>query len=226
MAYLPTYRLRLYRNFKAISTADYYGIVRYYEQFEEAIGTLDMEEYFDCTLAYTEALYEVGNYRQHLVMCDHLLELVIIQNIETWGGEDIYTKLLFRKAKSLYQQEEYPESAYILRELIKLQPRNPQPVRYLRGCLTRQKPEWLTKTRALAIAFTLLAAATIALEMFVVRPFFLDYYQAALLVHNILMVSAVLTFAGGEFWHGWRCHKEACLFAQKMLARKKASAKD
>ena len=223
MAYLPAYRLRLYRNFKAIDTADYHGIVRYYEQFEDAIGSLDMEEYFDCTWAYTNALFEIGNYAQHLVMCDHLLELVIMQNIENWGGEDIYAKLLFKKAAALYQLQEYPKAAYILRELIKLYPNYRMSVRFLRACLLRQRPKWLTTTRAVAMFLAFLTAGAIALELFVIHPFFPDYYQGALITHNVLLGISLLTLAGSEFWHAWRCYREANCFARKMRARKKNS---
>ena len=221
MAYLPAYRLKLYRNFKAIEPTDYYGIVRYYERFEEAIGTLDMEEYFDCTLAYTEALFAIGNYAQHIVMCDHLLELVIMQNIESWGGEDVYVRLLFKKAAALYQLQEYPRSEHILRELIKLHPRDRLPVRFLRSCLLRQKPAWLTRTRGASIILIFLAVAVIALELFVVRPFFPNYYDTALILHNSLLIGGVLVLAAGEFGHGWRCFYSARKFARNMYRRKK-----
>ncbi|TNE55553.1 MAG: hypothetical protein EP344_13190 [Bacteroidetes bacterium] len=221
MAYLPAYRLKLYRNFKAIDSTDYHGIVRYYERFEDAIGTLDMEEYFDCTLAYTEALFAIGNYAQHIVMCDHLLELVIMQNIRTWGGEDVYARLLFKKAAALYQLQEYPKSEHILRELIKLHPRDRVPVRFLRACLLRQKPAWLSVTRSATILLLFLAVAVIALELFVVRPFFPDFYHTALLLHNVLLVGGIAVLAAGEFSHGWRCFHTARRFARNMCRRKK-----
>ncbi len=221
MAYLPAYRLRLYRNFKAIDATDYHGAVRYYERFEDAIGSLDMEEYFDCTWSYTNALFEIGNYGQHIVMCDHLLELVIMQNIETWGGDDIYAKLLFKKAAALYHLQEYAKSAYILRELIKLHPENRMSLRFLRACLLRQRPKWLATVRAISVGVSFLAVGAIALEFFVVRPFFPDYYPEALVMHNVLLVSAITTLAVGEFWHAGRCYREAHSFAKQMRARKK-----
>ncbi len=223
MAYLPAHRLKLYRNFKAIDTADYHGIVRYYERFEDAIGSLDTEEYFDCTLAYTTALFEIGNYGQHVVMCDHLLEVVIMQNIESWGGEDIYAHLLFRKSAALYQLREFARSEHVLRELLKLHPWNRAAMRLLRACLLRQKPAWLIRVRATAIALTFLAAAAIAVELFVVRPFFLDYYESSMVVHNVLLASAVLLIAGGECSLYWQCDRNVCHFARSMRARKKQS---
>jgi tetratricopeptide (TPR) repeat protein len=220
MDYLPAYRLKLYRNFKAIDAADYHGIARYYERFEEAMATLDAEEYFDCTLAYTHALFETGNYAQHVVMCDHLLEIVIMQNIERWGGEDIYARLLFRKAAALFHLQEYPKSEHILRELLKLSPLDQPALYMLRKCLIRQNTTVLMRTRAAAVALTFLAAAAVAVELLIVRPFFLDYYEKALLVHNVLLGAGLLVLAGGESWQFWRCHRQAIAFAKKMQARR------
>lgn len=221
MAFLPSYRLKLYRNFKSIDTADYHGIVRYYERFEDAIYTLDTEEFFDCALTYTNALFETGNFGKHLVMCDHLLELVIMQNIQTWGGEDIFASLLFKKAASLFKQGEFDQAAYILRELIKLHPGDARPVLFLRKCLIQQKPGWLIRSRAAAMGLAFLAALAIALELFVMRPFFLDYYEKALIVHNVLFGACLLVLTGGEVWHFHKCHREAASFARRMQERVK-----
>lgn len=223
MAYLPAHRLKLYRNFKAINPADYHGIIRYYERFEEVMAVLDAEEYFDCTLDYTNALFETGNYAQHIVMCDHLLEIVIMQNIGSWGGEDIYTRLLFKKAVALYRMQEFAKSEHILRELIKLDPCEKLSIRLLRRCLIRQRSNTLMYTRAIAVALTFLAALAVAVELFVIRPFFLDYYEKALLVHNLLLGSALLALAGGEIGQFWRCHRIAAGFAGKMRVHRRCN---
>lgn len=207
MHYLPAQRLKLYRNFKAIDAVDYHGIVRFFERFEDGIRTLDDDEYFDCAFTYTEALFETGQYGKNAVMCDHLLELVITQNIETWDGTDIYAKLLLRKAASLYQLAEYARSAHVLREYIKIYPNDRFARHFLYTCLTRQKPGWLAKTRAVAIGLAFLAVAAVAVELFVVRPFFFDYYEKSLLAHNFLLGSAIFVLAAGEFRQVWLCRR-------------------
>ncbi len=220
MNFLPANRLRLYRNFKAIEANDFHGIVRYYEHFEDGIRALDFEEYFDCTLAYTDALFETGNYGQHIVMCDHLLEIIIMQNIETWGGEDLYAQTLFRKAASLYQLHEYPKAEYVVRELVKIHPAVTLYRRFLEKCLLRQKPAWLMKTRAACVGLSLLAAAVIAVELFVVRPFFEDWYRPVQTAHIVLLAAGIGVFVVGESSHGWRCKQKAMRFAEQMRQRK------
>lgn len=219
MNILPSNRLRLYREFKAIDANDYYGIVRYYEQFEESIQAFDLEEYLDCTLAYANALFETSNHSKHLVMCDHLLEIVIMQNIETWGGEDLYEHLLFKKAASLFQLHEYPKAEHVLRELVKIYPSEKLPRRFLEKCLLRQKPAWLTKTRAACVGLSLLAALVIALELFVVKHFFPDWLLPFQVAHNILLFSGISVFVIGESLHAWRCRRAVAGLVERMRRR-------
>jgi tetratricopeptide (TPR) repeat protein len=225
MNILPSNRLRLYRDFKAIDANDYYGIVRYYELHEDGIRALELEEYLDCTLAYTNALFETGNHGQHIVMCDHLLEIVIMQNIETWGGEDLFERLLFRKAASLFQLHEYPKAEHVLRELVKIYPAEKLPRRFLEKCLLRQKPAWLTKTRATFIGLSLLAAIVIALEFFVIEPFFPSWLFRFQIAHNALLFSGIGSLVVGEGLHAWRCRRAIDRLVGRRRRRKKAISK-
>lgn len=220
MNFLPANRLRIYRDFKAIEAMDYHGIVRYYEQFEDGIRGLDFEEYFDCTLVYADALFQTGSHGKHLVMCDHLLEIIIMQNIEARGGEDLYAKILFRKAASLYHRQEYPKAEHVLRELIKIYPSEKLNRRFLEKCLLRQKPAWLMKTRAACVGLSLLAATVIAVELFVVKPFFGAWLMPVQIAHNILLGAGAGVFVAGEALHGWRCRNAALSFAEKMRRRR------
>lgn len=220
MDFQPAYRLKLYRNFKALGATDFHSIVRYYEQHEDGLVSLDFEEYFDCALLYTQALYETGDYGKHVVMSDHLLELIIMNNVETLGGEDIYARVLYRKAAAQFNQFEFANAGHVLRELIKLHPRDEPAKRLLLHCLLEQKPSWLQKVRAFAVALTLLAATAIALEIFIVKPFFPQWFDMALVVHNVFLAGGILTFALGEWRHYWLCRKRSYGFANAMCKRK------
>ncbi|MCC7503684.1 MAG: hypothetical protein IT259_00225 [Saprospiraceae bacterium] len=220
---LPAYRLKLYRNFKALEASDFYGIIRYYERLEDDIRSLDQEEYLDCTVTYTEALFQTGDYGRHLVMCDHLLEFIIMQNVENWGGEDIYTKILFRKAASLYRQQEYAKAEHILRELIKLLPDNRLAIRLFERCMLLQRPTWLFRLRAAALVLLLVSVAVIVAEIFIVKPFFPDYYLGAQMVHNGFLGAGLLVILAGESWHLWRCYRTRAGFVQCVLKKARTS---
>ena len=201
MYFLPAERLRLYRNFKSIEVNDFHGLIRFYEQNEDGIRALDFDEYLDCTLTYTNALFEAADHGKHLVMCDHLLELVIMQNVDHWGGEDLYHRLLFKKATSLYHLQEYGKSERILREIIKIYPHDHLAAVFLNKALLHQKPVWLFRARAATVAFALMAVVVIALEILALPMFFPSLLQPFQTAHNLLIALSLASLSGGEAWH-------------------------
>ena len=219
-AMLPAYRLKLYRNFKALEVNDFHGIIRYYERLEEDIRNLDQDEYLDCTITYTEALFQTGDYGRHLVMCDHLLEFIIMHNVDAWGGEDIYARVLFRKASTLFWQHEYPRAEHVARELLKLHPGFKPAAHLLYKSLLLQRPDWLFKLRSAAILVLLLSVLTIVAEIFVIKPFFSDYYNTALVVHNIFLGAGLMTILAGESWHWGQCLRRKQRFVTALEKRR------
>lgn len=205
MYFLPAERLRLYRNFKSIEVNDFHGLIRFYEQNEDGIRALDFDQYLDCTLAYSNSLFEAGDYGKFLVMCDHLLELVIMQNVDHWEGEDLYHGLLFKKSAGLYHMEEYEKSVRILRELIKIYPHDRLAAVYLNKALLNQKPGWLLKARAATVAFALLAMLVIALEILAIPTFFPDLLQPFQIAHNLLIGLSLASISMAEASHALRC---------------------
>ena len=194
--------------------------VRYYERFEDGIRALDFEEWLDCTLAYTDALFETGNNGKHLVMCDHLLETLIMHNIDSWGGEDLFARTLFKKAASLYQIQEYAKAEHVLRELIKIYPDERVAIHFLQRCLLRQRPIWLFRARAVAVAILLFAALFIAIEIFLINPFFEGHSGQAQWIHNGLLIAGILLLAFGESFHVWKSQQNAVCFGAQMRLRK------
>jgi len=221
MQFLPANRLRLYRNFKAIEAQDFHGTVRFYEQYEEGIRALDFEEYFDCTFTYTNALFETMQFGKHGVMCDFLLETIIMQNLDTWGGEDIYARILYDKAVSLYYLREYAPAEHVMRELIKIHPYHTTYLRLLNKCMLRRKPAWLMTARAVALALILCSAVFVGLELFVVKPFFPEHDQRALWVHYASLAAGLVVLFWGESRHVWRCRYNSNVFAAAVRERKK-----
>lgn len=221
MSYQPTYRLRLYRDFKALDAADFHSMVRYYEQHEHDLRTLDFEEYLDCTLAYLEALFQTGEYERLLPLCDELLELTIMHNVGMWGGKDLYTQLLFRKATAHYNIHEFARAEHVLQELLKINPHHALARRFLYKVLLHQKPAWLLACRAAFVGLTLLSATVIALEFFVLRNFFPGLYGTAQIIHVSLLGLAIGVLFWGEARHSWRCRKTLqCLLSNAKGKRK------
>lgn len=220
MQHLPAYRMKLYRNFKALEANDFHGITRYYERNEDGIRSLDIDEYFDCTLAYAEALFETGAYRKHVLVCEQLLELLINQDLDGWQAEELFREVLFKKAASHFRLGEFRQAEHVLRELVKIHPWDAMPQRFLQTCLLKQKPAWLSYMRVAAVVLSLLAAVTVMAELFVIRPFFTEHYQTALYAHNGLLASGVLVLVAGESRHYWLSRQGVRRLADSMKRRK------
>ena len=225
MYILPTERLRIYRNFKSIEVNDFHGLIRYYEQHEDGIRSLDFDEYLDCTLAYNNALFEAANHGKHLVMCDHLLELVIMQNVDQWDGQDLYHRLLFKKSASLYHLHEYGKSERILREIVNIYPQDRLAALYLNKVLMLQKPHWLFRARAITVAFALMAVVIIALEILAVPTFCPKLLAPMQIAHNLLIALSLASLSVGEAWHSLRCRYQTRTFVQAASKRKLTSFK-
>jgi hypothetical protein len=219
MHFLPANRLRLYRNFKALEATDFYGIIRFYERFEEGVRALELEAFFECTLAYTNALFETGQYGKHLVMCDFMLELIIRHNIDRWGGEDIFTKILYDKAVSLVYQREYARAAHVTREILKIHPLDQSSARLLKKSLLRQKPTWLLHARAWFMLFIFLSAATVAIQIFVIQTFFSDYDLIAQYVYYGFLGLGLSILLFAEWRHTWLSNHRVNSFKKQILAR-------
>lgn len=221
MAYLPAQHLRLYRNFKAIDAANYYGIIRYFEQYEDELRALDDSEYFDCAYTYSEALYAVGLYGQAIVMLDHLIEWVIVQNITRWGGQDILARLLARKAEALTQQRQWPKAEHVWREYLKLYAFDRRAWDALRECLLRQRPPWLSRCWAICMGLFFAALTAAATELFVVRPFFYSYNEAIQALQHFFIGLALAVAIGAEGLHTYRCRQNLRTFANHICAQHK-----
>ncbi len=196
-----TYHSKIYREFKAIEAAAYRQIIHFYEKQEDAIKKLDLEEYFELTTAYVNALFEVGAFHKHLSLVDHIIELAITHNIEFYKGEDIFLKMLFRKAASFYNLFEYDKAEYILREIIRINPWEKDAVLFLKKCMRSKQPRYVQYARAISIFLFLVAAMVIALEVLLVRPFFKSYIASVEETRFIIFGMGGIILISGDILH-------------------------
>ena len=166
-----TYHSPIYRNFRNIEAGEYRHIIRYYERYEKEILQLDFEEYVELLVTYTHALFEIGDYRKHLLMADVVIRTSILQNVTKVRGKEIYHATLFKKAASHYNLHEYSEAKHILEELIKMNPYNTLTVQFLGRVMRDNKPRYLRNTHAASVLFFLLSAFTICIEVLLLKYF-------------------------------------------------------
>lgn len=215
-----TYRSKTYREFKVIEAAAYRQIIHFYEKEAATIEGLEFEEHFEMTTAYVNALFEVGAYHKHLALVDSIIEAAITNNISFYKGEDIFLKMLFRKAASLYNLFEYDQSEYILREIVRINPWENDAVQFLKKCLRSRQPRYVQYARASSIFLFLTAALVIALEVLFIRSFYPEQSAAAEQTRLVLFGLGGLILVGGDLFHRLRVEQHVNDFVYRIRRQK------
>ena len=201
-----TYHSPIYRNFRAIDGSEHRRIVRFYERNEKSILLLDFEEYFELLVTYTKALFEISEYRKHLLMADVVVKTSILQNITHVRGEEVYRSALFQKAASHYNLNEYSKASHILGELIKMNPNDPLSIRFLGRVLRDDKPSYIRHARAFSVFLFLMSALLVCIQVLIVKHFYTMYDPLIEMSRNSIFGLGVFALVGAEIGHRWRVH--------------------
>ena len=213
------YRSKIYRDFRAIEATEWRAIVRYYESCEKEIRELEFDEYFEIMDAYTNALFEVGSYQKHLLMADAVIEASVMNNIKFLNGEDVFHRTLFKKAASCFHLHDLEQCDYILREILRIDPRDAHAAMFLKKCLRQMRPALVRQSRAAAVFLFLLSALVICLEILIVRPFYPMYDQLVEASRNTIFLLGFAVLAGGDLLHRWRTNREVDGFVEGLRRR-------
>ena len=214
------YRSKIYRDFKEIDACEYRTIIRFFEENQERICNLELEEYFELMVTYLSALFEIGAYERYLRLADGAIETSIIHNIHFFRGEDVYRKLLFRKAASHYNLHQNDEAEHVLRELIKIDPYDEDAIRFLKKCLWLRKPEYIKNTRGFSIVLLFSAAAIICFELLLIRPFFTEYIATVELSRMVLFGLGLISMFIGDIYHQLRLTLRTRKFVKNLQLKK------
>ncbi|MEM6321860.1 MAG: hypothetical protein AAF960_29640 [Bacteroidota bacterium] len=219
MRSLSTYK-KLYRDFSDIEEGAYHTVVRFYEAKVKEIDRLDFSTYFEITLAYTTALFEIGAYQKHIEEVDKIIQLSIAHNIQFYKGEDVYFKSLFQKAASFYNTLAFDKAEYILKELIKMAPYHGLSIRFLRKCALRRQPTYIKTARAASIACFLLAALLAAAEVIVIHPFIPNNALTFEYLRYAVFGGGVLILGLAFLYHRFSVHQTVYQFVQSVRKKK------
>ena len=216
----PTYHSKIYRQFMEIEDQDFQQRIRFYEEHEAAIKKLDFEESFELLIIFVNALFETGAYEKHLIEVDIVIENSILRNIQYFNGEDIYRKMLFKKAASLYNLRRFKKADYVLKELIKIDPFDKDPILFLKKCLRKSKSNLIKITSALSIFMFLLTAAIIGVEILWIRTLHVEYTPFVETLRIGTFVIGILLLLAGNLFHRFRIEKEVRAFVDTIKKQK------
>lgn len=221
---MPTFRPRyfspLYRNLRAIEPTDYHRLIREYEREEEAIGRLDTLEHFELTVLYVDALFETGAYRKHLLMVDQVLYLSFSENLSKVDGQDIFERMLFRKAASSYRLFDLDTAEHVLREMLRINPDNDAARQFLEKTLYKKQVPAHQLMRATAVLCFLTAALAIFIELLIVRNFYRMYLDTFVWARSFLFIFGLLSLVVGELYTRRRAYLAARQFRDEQRRRK------
>jgi tetratricopeptide (TPR) repeat protein len=199
----PKHHSPLFRTFHGLDPQSYQEIIRFFEEHETEIQTLDFDEYFELLTTYVNALFEVGAYAEHLLMVDTVIEISIQNNLVEYRGEDIFQRSLFKKAASLYHRHRYPEAEHVLLELLKMRPQDPAALHFLHKCLCTNYPQVRSNARATAVFLIFSCVFLIGIEVLLIRPFYGMYTSVFEWSRNSIFILALGAIAFGELYHRW-----------------------
>ncbi|WP_367393101.1 hypothetical protein [Lewinella sp. LCG006] len=213
----PTIYTRLYRDFLAIEPKNYHAIIRFYEQWEAQIAKLDDDQHYELLFAFTNALFEVGAYRQFLVVVDQAILVSLDESFhkEEAFKQQLFEQLLFRKAAAFIQVIEPAKAEHVVRELLRINPKHALAPLLLQKTLRQQNTSISTLTRAIAILLFGLSALIILIEVLVIRSFYDMYTAPVELSRNLIFIGGLLILGLGEALTHWRAYRYTRRFLDK-----------
>ena len=218
------YRSKIYRDFKEIDSCEYRTIIRFFEDNLEDIRNLELEEYFELMVTYLDSLFEIGAYERYLRLANGAIETSIIHNIHFFRGEDVYRKLLFRKAAAHHNLHQNEKAQHVIRELIKMDPYDEESIQFLKKSLWVEKPRFISNSRGWSILLFILAAVVICLELLLVRPFFPEYTAMVEMSRMVLFGLGLVTMFMGDVYHQVSLSLRTKKFVKNMQTRKEQEA--
>lgn len=199
--YFETYTEEVFLRFKEIDESAYREVITFYESNEDVLLHLELSAYLEVRMAYSDALFEIGRYRDFILLCDELIEEVIFHNIKYVGGQDVFEKLLFKKAAAYYHQMNYDEAEHILWQLIRMNPQNSIAAYLLKRCKVKNQPSYLRRAKSVSIFLFLLSATIIAIELLIIQPFFSAYHSNVEIIRSSLFLFGIFLLVISDGWH-------------------------
>lgn len=218
MAFRPIIHSRIYRDFLAIEPKDYHGIIRFYEEKEDEIERLELEEFYEMQQVFTHALFEVGAYRQFLAVVDRAIMVTLEGDYllaDHSNQQEQFEQFLFRKAAAYLQTLQAEKAEHVVGELLRINPQHEMGVLLLRKALRQQDTLINRHTRAAAILLFGLSALVILLEVLFVRPFYNQYTPGVELSRNLIFLLGLLVLGAGEALTFWRAYRKSGTFLRR-----------
>lgn len=186
-----TSRLKILDDFRNISPDNFNAVIRFFENHRKEIQSMDVEAYFEFVAGYADAVFEIGGKSRFLNLADELIEISITHNIIEFRGEDIYQKLLLRKAVCLYGLNDLDQSIRITKELIKINPKSDLYAHFYRSLLHKKPPLYVNKVLGIGMVLCAIAGFVLAIEFLFGTLFFSAYLDQFMILKWGLLIGTL-----------------------------------
>lgn len=116
-------RLRnLYNQYLYLDDKAFYDKIRFYEQNENDVQIMRLEDSLWIQSEYLEAVFQTGDYNKYNKRSQDYLERLIYHNIKYFHGENPFEEVLHKKAASLYHAKRYDEAIENACQLLNINP--------------------------------------------------------------------------------------------------------
>lgn len=215
MKFAKSIEKEVYDEFLNIDRKSYQQQIRYFEKNKSEIHKLPPEYRIVIDVRYVFALYEVQDYYGFLTRVDKLINYVVSENIYQIDGEDIFQELLYRKGKAAYGVLDYYKADHILSELVKIDNASKRfDNAYLSNAIDKNRYEGKILS-AISMILFFLSAGIIAVELLVIRAFYLDWVSIFEWTRNTLFLLGIALILFSEFQFRYKAHKALKILKNK-----------
>jgi len=212
-------RATSYIKYFRLGETSYREKVKYYEDNYDLVQHLYFDDKVDIDMDYIQSLFEIGRYDRFLSKVDTILEVIIMENIYEFKGENIFNDLLFKKAACLFHNGNYDEAKNVLRQLIKIDASNYTALALYKICKRKETSDFSVIIKAFVNASLLIVISIYIGRIFLIEAFFDQYMGFFVSLSYFLLGFSAFVFIGYEVYFNASMYKETGLSSFRVLNR-------
>lgn len=193
---------KIYGQYLGIHPGEYLKLIAFYEENEDQIRHLPLDQFREILVTYADAVFENGSYKKYLLIANEILPWAF--DCET--DRELFYKILFRKSASLYNLGHLRKSQEILEQLHRINPLNVETKMFLKKCFKMRNSANVQKIRALSLFLLFSSALVILAELLWITPFFERAVIPIRIIRTALFSGAFFIMAGNLIFQEIRAH--------------------
>lgn len=180
-----------YINYFRLEHTAYRDKVRYFENHKRLVHKLTEDQQQQMKIDYVICLFEIGRYDTFLRLVDQMIELVVIENIYSYNGKEIFNELLFRKSAALYNVKRYEEAEKVAKALTNIDRTDKKSRMLFKKCRRKYGVKRNENLKAISVLILITAIAVAYIELLIVKPFYQNYTHVFRVTKMILFCTGI-----------------------------------